>query len=127
MTIGQNESTGERDDDEAGNIDRVTDAKRGAPETPTELDENDSTAIGPASPSDKNVNQGVSSTTGGKPKYSLRMRLREETEAPFRKARMFIYAGSAASAGVGAFISTLRIISALVGTRGVQPLNETVC
>lgn len=65
-------------------------------------------------------------TDSGKRQYSLRTRLREETEAPFRKARMFIYAGSAASAGVGAFISTLRIISALVGTRGVQPLSETV-
>lgn len=61
-----------------------------------------------------------------KPQYSLRTRLREETEAPFRKARMFVYGGSAVSAGVGAFIATLRIISALFGTSGVQPLNETV-
>lgn len=68
----------------------------------------------------------TSSENSEKRQYSLRTRLREETEAPFRKARMFIYAGSAASAGVGAFISTLRIISALVGTRGVQPLSETV-
>ncbi|CAN8066604.1 unnamed protein product [Agarophyton chilense] len=59
-------------------------------------------------------------------KYSQRTRLREETEAPFRKARMFIYAGSAASAAVGAFISSLRIIAALFGVSGVQPLSETV-
>lgn len=82
------------------------------------------TAIGIAN-NDGNED-GSGSMDGGKRQYSLRTRLREETEAPFRKARMFIYAGSAASAGVGAFISSLRIISALVGTRGVQPLSETV-
>lgn len=61
-----------------------------------------------------------------KPQYSQRARLREETEAPFRKARMFVYAGSTASAGVGAFIAGLRIIAALIGVSGTQPLNETV-
>lgn len=59
-------------------------------------------------------------------RYSLRTRLREEIEAPFRKARMFVYFGSAASAGVGAFISGLRVIAALSGISGVQPLSETV-
>lgn len=59
-------------------------------------------------------------------KYSQRTRLREETEAPFRKARMFVFAGSAISAGVGAFIAGLRIIAASIGISGVQPLNETV-
>lgn len=59
-------------------------------------------------------------------RYSLRTRLREEIEAPFRKARMFVYFGSAASAGVGAFISTLRVIAAVSGISGVQPLNETI-
>lgn len=58
--------------------------------------------------------------------YSLQTRLREETEAPFRKVRMFVYAGSAASAGVGAFIAALRVVAALVGVSGVQPLAETV-
>lgn len=62
-----------------------------------------------------------------KQQYSLRTRLREETEAPFRKARMFVYAGSAVSAGVGAFIASLRIIAAFIGISGTQPLNETVC
>lgn len=62
-----------------------------------------------------------------KPKYSQRARLREETEAPFRKARMFVYGGSALSATVGAFIASLRVIAALTGVSGVQPLNETVC
>lgn len=65
-------------------------------------------------------------SSSSKKQYSMRTRLREEIEAPFRKARMFVYAGSAASAGVGAFISTLRIIAALTGISGVQPLNETV-
>jgi len=61
-----------------------------------------------------------------KPQYSLRTRLREETEAPFRKARMFVYGGSAVSAGVGAFIAGLRVLAAFIGLSGVQPLNETV-
>ncbi|KAI0561463.1 Low psii accumulation 1 protein [Gracilaria domingensis] len=58
--------------------------------------------------------------------YSQLTRLREETEAPFRKARMFVYAGSAASAAVGLFISGLRVIAALSGVSGVQPLKETI-
>lgn len=66
------------------------------------------------------------SQSSPKQRYSLRTRLREEIEAPFRKARMFVYAASTASAGVGAFIATLRIIAALTGVSGVQPLNETV-
>lgn len=69
-------------------------------------------------PADNNTTQ--------KPRYSLRTRLREETEAPFRKARMFVYGGSAISAGVGAFIATLRVLAALIGVSGVQPLSETV-
>lgn len=68
---------------------------------------------------------GEPASKGGR-RYTLRTRLREETEAPFRKARMFVYAGSALSAGVGAFISSLRVLSAMMGTRGVQPLSETV-
>lgn len=69
----------------------------------------------------------LSQSKEGKSQYTQRARLREETEAPFRKARMFVYAGSAISAGVGAFIALLRIIAALIGISGTQPLNETVC
>lgn len=60
------------------------------------------------------------------PKYSQQTRLREETEAPFRKVRMFVLAGSAASAGVGAFIAGARVLAGLAGVSGVQPLAETV-
>lgn len=60
------------------------------------------------------------------PKYSQRARFREEIEAPFRKVRMFVYGGSAASAGVGLFISSTRIIASLTGVDGVQPLSETI-
>lgn len=67
-----------------------------------------------------------SSSKAQKPRYSLRTRLREETEAPFRKARMFVYGGSAVSAGVGTLVAGLRIIAAFVGISGTQPLNETV-
>lgn len=68
-----------------------------------------------------------SDSSPSKPQYSMRARLREETEAPFRKARMFAYGGSAISAGVGAFVAALRIIAALAGVSGTQPLHETVC
>lgn len=68
----------------------------------------------------------VGGSESGRKRYSMRTRLREETEAPFRKFRMFIYMGCGASAGVGAFISSLRIIAAFIGTKGVQPLSETV-
>lgn len=57
--------------------------------------------------------------------YSMRARLREETEAPFRKVRQFVFIGSAMSAAVGSFISSLRIVAAISGIRGVQPLSET--
>lgn len=57
--------------------------------------------------------------------YSLRLRLKEETEAPFRKVRQFVFLGSGMSAAVGAFISALRILAATSGVRGVQPLSET--
>lgn len=63
---------------------------------------------------------------GTAPKYSQQARLREETEAPFRKVRMFVLAGSAASAGVGAFIAGMRVFAGLAGIAGVQPLAETV-
>ncbi|KAA8496780.1 Protein LOW PSII ACCUMULATION 1, chloroplastic [Porphyridium purpureum] len=58
--------------------------------------------------------------------YTLRARLREETEAPFRKVRLFLYYASAASASVGGFISGARVIAGLSGVSGAQPLSETV-
>mmetsp|Transcript_5607 Transcript_5607/g.16701 ORF Transcript_5607/g.16701 Transcript_5607/m.16701 type:complete len:285 (+) Transcript_5607:100-954(+) len=58
--------------------------------------------------------------------YNMNLRLREELEAPFRKVRMTIYGASAASAAVGGFIAGSRIIAALTGVSGVQPLSETV-
>lgn len=61
-----------------------------------------------------------------KPTYSQATRLREETEAPFRKARMFVFGASAASAGVGGLVAASRVIAAAVGVRGVQPLDETL-
>jgi len=61
-----------------------------------------------------------------KPAYSQATRLREETEAPFRKARMFVFGASAASAGVGSLVAASRVVAAAVGVRGVQPLDETL-
>lgn len=71
----------------------------------------------PASPTPANGNAAP---------YSLRARLKEETEAPFRKVRMFVWGGCAASAGVGGFIALSRVAAALTGVTGVQPLAETV-
>lgn len=39
---------------------------------------------------------------------------------------MFVYGGSALSAGVGAFIAGSRVVAGLVGVEGVQPLSETL-
>mmetsp|Transcript_12802 Transcript_12802/g.25980 ORF Transcript_12802/g.25980 Transcript_12802/m.25980 type:complete len:305 (-) Transcript_12802:56-970(-) len=58
--------------------------------------------------------------------YSLRAKLKEETERPFARFREFILFGAAASASVGAFISGLRILAALQGVSGVQPISETI-
>uniref|UniRef100_A0A7S0T3M3 Uncharacterized protein n=1 Tax=Erythrolobus madagascarensis TaxID=708628 RepID=A0A7S0T3M3_9RHOD len=58
--------------------------------------------------------------------YSMRTRLREETEAPFRKVRLFVYSASAASAALGGFVSLTRVIAALSGVQGTQPLDETI-
>jgi Low psii accumulation1 / Rep27 len=59
------------------------------------------------------------------PQYTLKSRLREEVDAPFRKVRQFVLAGSGASAAVGLLVSLLRIVAAVSGVRGVQPLGET--
>lgn len=45
--------------------------------------------------------------------------------APFRKVRQFVWIGSAMSAAVGAFVSSLRVIAALSGVRGTQPISES--
>lgn len=50
----------------------------------------------------------------------------EETQAPFRKVRMFFYASFAAGASVGGLIAGTRILAALSGVSGAQPLAETV-
>jgi len=59
--------------------------------------------------------------------YSLRARLREETEAPFRKVRLFVYYSSAASAALGALVAFTRILGAIFANNPTgQPLSETV-
>ncbi|KAK1861738.1 hypothetical protein I4F81_004318 [Pyropia yezoensis] len=57
---------------------------------------------------------------------SMMDRLQEETQAPFRKVRMFFYASFAAGASVGGLIAGTRILAALSGVSGAQPLAETV-
>eukprot|EP00168_Porphyra_purpurea_P007380 TRINITY_DN1926_c0_g1_i1.p2 TRINITY_DN1926_c0_g1~~TRINITY_DN1926_c0_g1_i1.p2 ORF type:complete len:299 (+),score=102.67 TRINITY_DN1926_c0_g1_i1:511-1407(+) len=69
---------------------------------------------------------GDAPSSSPKPSYSQATRLREETEAPFRKARMFVFGASAASAGVGSLVAASRVVAAAVGVRGVQPLDETL-
>lgn len=50
----------------------------------------------------------------------------EESQAPFRKVRMFFYASFGIGASVGGLIAGTRILAALSGVSGAQPLAETV-
>jgi len=57
-------------------------------------------------------------------KAARTIRLREETEYPFRKIRMFAFAASIASASVGFFISSARLLAKSTGIAGVQETPE---
>lgn len=52
-------------------------------------------------------------------KYSFKQILREETESPFRKVRVFVYASLLAAAGLGSFFSLTSIIKALIRAEDV--------
>jgi hypothetical protein len=56
----------------------------------------------------------------------LRFKLLEEQAQPFRRFRQFLYIAAGGSAGIGSFVSGSRIIAALTGVQGVQPLSETL-
>ena len=56
----------------------------------------------------------------------LRFKLLEEQAQPFRRLRQFLYIAAGGSAGIGSFVSGSRVIAALTGVQGVQPLSETV-
>mmetsp|Transcript_39312 Transcript_39312/g.98406 ORF Transcript_39312/g.98406 Transcript_39312/m.98406 type:complete len:359 (+) Transcript_39312:96-1172(+) len=56
----------------------------------------------------------------------LRNKLLEEQSNPFRKFRQFFYLAAAGSASIGGFIAASRVVAALTGVPGVQPLEETV-
>ena len=56
----------------------------------------------------------------------LRFRLLEEQAQPFRRLRQFLYIAAGGSAGIGSFVSVSRVVAALTGVQGVQPLSETV-
>eukprot|EP00187_Rhodella_violacea_P019163 CAMPEP_0184723246 /NCGR_PEP_ID=MMETSP0314-20130426/24610_1 /TAXON_ID=38298 /ORGANISM="Rhodella maculata, Strain CCMP 736" /LENGTH=104 /DNA_ID=CAMNT_0027188015 /DNA_START=57 /DNA_END=367 /DNA_ORIENTATION=+ len=58
--------------------------------------------------------------------YTMRTRLREETEAPFRKVRLFIFGASAVSASLGAFISFSRLLAGLSHVPTAAPLSESL-
>jgi hypothetical protein len=46
------------------------------------------------------------------------IKLRAEAKAPFRLARLFLFGGLGAGAGLGLFIITARLISAIRGVPG---------
>ena len=54
------------------------------------------------------------------------MKLRAEAKAPFRPARIFLFGALAAGSGLGLFIITVRLISALKGGDGAPELEESV-
>lgn len=70
-------------------------------------------------------NQGEGGTGSGSEQYGMKLRLREESEAPFRKVRMLIYSASAASAGIGGFVAGSRIVAALTGVSGKDNVKLT--
>mmetsp|Transcript_39226 Transcript_39226/g.50698 ORF Transcript_39226/g.50698 Transcript_39226/m.50698 type:complete len:329 (+) Transcript_39226:125-1111(+) len=58
------------------------------------------------------------------PEFIKKIRLREETEYPFRKIRMFLFGSSIASATVGLFISSTRLLAKATGIQGPQETTE---
>ena len=63
-------------------------------------------------------------TFGG---YTVKQRLREEVESPFRKVRFLFFAGSAGSALTALYFSALNTIKALVGGYSdAMPLDEAL-
>eukprot|EP00980_Cylindrotheca_fusiformis_P007362 scaffold1525_cov142-Cylindrotheca_fusiformis.AAC.162 len=64
------------------------------------------------------------STNGG---YTVKQRLREEVESPFRKVRLLFFASSAGSALTALYFSGLNTVKALVGGYAdAQPLDEVL-
>lgn len=64
------------------------------------------------------------STQGG---YTLKQRLREEIDSPFRKVRLAAFAGSFASAMIALYFSALSTVKAVVGGYSdAMPLDEAL-
>jgi len=57
------------------------------------------------------------SASGGVAQYTRKQILKEETEAPFRKIRLFFYFGLGASAALGTFITGISLAAVLSGAR----------
>ncbi len=75
---------------------------------------------------DKEVKVKSSKPSSGGIGSDLRFKLLEEQAQPFRRFRQFLYIAAGGSAGIGSFVSGSRIIAALTGVQGVQPLSETL-
>lgn len=58
------------------------------------------------------------------PDSARKLRLREETENPFRKVRMFGYGAAVASASVGFLIAATRLLAKGTGVQGGQEVDE---
>lgn len=65
-----------------------------------------------------NDSNGNHNNNNGGPEAGMRARLREEIEAPFRKARQFFYVAGLAGAAIAAFFSLTRLLALGLGGGG---------
>mmetsp|Transcript_2583 Transcript_2583/g.3877 ORF Transcript_2583/g.3877 Transcript_2583/m.3877 type:complete len:361 (-) Transcript_2583:84-1166(-) len=69
-------------------------------------------------------NEKLAQTFGG---YTVKQRLREEVESPFRKVRLLFFASSAGSALTALYFSALSVLKAYMGGfSDTPPLNESL-
>jgi hypothetical protein len=62
-------------------------------------------------------------TFGG---YTVKQRLREEVESPFRTARLFFFGASTGSAFIALYFSIFTVSKSSVGYSGAPPMNEAL-
>lgn len=80
-------------------------------EPPTEMKETTKKAISPP-PNNNNSDERLAQTFGG---YTVKQRLREEVESPFRKVRFLFFLFSSGSAGIALYFSSLALLKANIG------------
>lgn len=90
-------------------------------EPPTEMKEVKRTTL---SPSPNNDDERLGQKFGG---YTVKQRLREEVESPFRKVRFLFFLFSSGSAGIALYFSALSLLKAYMGGYSdAMPLDEAL-